>query len=115
MVAVTFTWDSDGNWYLSGGLAPRTPSVSLNFGVIDDPSTKPKTFLKGYALNANVSIGIVGGGLLIFFAQTIGSKLYGDQYSSLAALMPLFAALLCLRYIETACGLLLVARGKSVA
>lgn len=56
-------------------------------------------------------IGIVGGGLLIFFAQTIGSKLYGDQYSSLAALMPLFAALLCLRYIETACGLLLVARG----
>ena len=61
VVAVTFTWDSDGNWYLSGGLAPRTPSVSLNFGVIDDPSTKPKTFLKGYALNANVSIGIVGG------------------------------------------------------
>lgn len=47
VVAVTFTWDSDGNWYLSGGLAPRTPSVSLNFGVIDDlkcaPSVGQKT------------------------------------------------------------------------
>lgn len=57
------------------------------------------------------AIGLVGGGLLIFFAEAIGSKLYGNQYSSLTALMPLFAALLCLRYLETACGLLLVARG----
>jgi len=58
------------------------------------------------------SIGLLGGAVLAFGAEPLALRVYGTQYAGLAPLLPLFGAILVLRFLETAFGLLLVARGR---
>lgn len=57
-------------------------------------------------------IGLACAALLWAGAGVITHKLYGPQYSALEALLPLFGAVLLLRFLETGLGLILVARGQ---
>ena len=57
-------------------------------------------------------IGLAGAALLWAGAGAITHQLYGPQYSALQALLPLFGAVLLLRFLETGVGLILVAQGQ---
>ncbi len=56
-------------------------------------------------------VGLLSGGCLAVFAEPITLLLFGAEFTELAQLLPLFGCLLALRFLETGCGLVLVAAG----
>gem|GEM_PF-5496878 len=59
-----------------------------------------------------LACGGIGAILLAAFPQQLVTAVYGASFSELSNLLPLFACLLLIRYINGAAGVILVARGK---
>ena len=59
-----------------------------------------------------VGSGAIGMALLTLFPSTLVDRLYGDSYTALKPLLPLFGLLLLLRYLNGTAGVILTAMGK---
>lgn len=57
------------------------------------------------------AVGLLSGGSMALFAEPITALLFGPQFAELILMLPLFGCLLALRFLETGCGLVLVAAG----
>ena len=73
----------------------------------------PKRFMRRVlrVLGIFGAIGVLGGLTLALNADFIANVLYGKEFSALVPLLPWFGVLLVLRYLETAGGLIIVAKG----
>jgi len=63
------------------------------------------------SLGLVMGLGLLASAVLVTAGDMLAHRLYGERYQALAALMPLFALVLALRFLETGLGLLLVAAG----